>query len=103
MLSSVIAMCCAAQVATAQTADDVLNQMGDDERFAYLSGTVEGLATARWIADRPDASGMQCIYAWHYGQSAETRETVITWLERNPDQRVGILLHILVEKECPSE
>lgn len=65
MLSSVIAMCCAAQFAAAQTADDVLNQMGDDERFAYLSGTVEGLATARWIADKPDASGMQCIYAWH--------------------------------------
>ncbi|MEM6889181.1 MAG: hypothetical protein AAF636_13685 [Pseudomonadota bacterium] len=93
----------AAQDAGAQTADDVLNRMSDEERFAYLSGVVEGLATSRWVADQPDSSRMQCVYDWYFGQNVKVRQTVIAWLERNPDQRAGILMHVLVERQCPNE
>lgn len=103
MLSTVIAVCCVAQIAAAQTADDVLTRMTDDERFAYISGVIEGLAAARWAAERPDSSGMTCIYDWYFGENDEVHLTTTEWLARNRDQRVGLLMYVLTQRECPSE
>lgn len=89
--------------ANAQTAGDVLNRMTDDERFAYVTGVIEGLAAARWAAEQPDSSGMACIYDWYFADNDEKRLLILTWLENNPEQRVGFLMHVLTQRECPNE
>ncbi|MBL4768041.1 MAG: hypothetical protein JKY94_10055 [Rhodobacteraceae bacterium] len=86
--------------AAALTADDVLNRMNDDERFAYISGVVDGLAFARWTADKPDNAGMQCIYDWYYGGDTAVRETIQTWLTRHQDKPVDALVYVLTKREC---
>lgn len=96
------ALAISVDAASALTADEVLSNMDPVEANSFIAGTVEGLATARWLADRPDPSGMQCIYDWYLGDPAETFEQTMAWLERHPDQQVGILLHVLIERECPS-
>ncbi|WP_171173705.1 hypothetical protein [Ruegeria sp. HKCCD8929] len=87
--------------AAALTADDVLNNMSNDQGISYVNGVVEGLATARWLADRPEPSGMQCIYEWYYQTPIEpVWNSVVQWLERHPDQQVGILMQVLINREC---
>ncbi len=86
--------------AAALTADDVLNRMNENERFAYISGVVDGLAFARWNADKPDSIGTQCIYDWYYGARTEVREIILTWLERHKDKPVDALMYVLIKQEC---
>lgn len=89
------------QPAAALTADEVLNQMNADQRFGYLSGVTEGLATARWLRDRPDAKGMQCIFGWYLDRAPQdVLAEIETWFERHPEQQAGLLLHVLIKQEC---
>ncbi|MEL6324884.1 MAG: hypothetical protein AAFS03_04780 [Pseudomonadota bacterium] len=88
--------------APALTADEVLGKMNADQRFGYVSGVVDGLAAARWVKDKPDATGMQCIYDWYLGRPApEVLAMIEAWFERHGEQQAGILLHVLIGKECP--
>lgn len=84
----------------AQSAGDVLNKMNSDQRFGYIGGVVEGLATARWLKDKPDQTGMQCIYNWYLSDDKKQFNTMMTWLERHPDKPVGTLIHVLIKREC---
>ena len=78
----------------------VLNEMNAGEQVAYVSGVIEGLAYARFLRDRPDESGMNCVYDW-YGKDKKTRWLLIRkWLARHADKPVGPLLYILIRKEC---
>lgn len=87
--------------AVAQSAGDVLNKMEPDQSASYINGVVEGLAFARWVKDKPDKTGMQCIYDWYYRSDTETNfKTVMSWLERHPDKPVGGLMYVLIKKEC---
>ena len=87
--------------ANAQSARDVLTKMSTPESTSYIAGVVEGLAFARWIQDKPDKTGMSCIYDWYYGPDKEARfNRVRTWLERHPDKGVGPLMYVLIKKEC---
>jgi len=86
--------------AAALTADDVLNKMGADERFSYVSGVIDGLAYARWLSDRPDDTGMQCIYSWYYNGEAAKHQLIDTWFERHLDMPVDALLYVLIKREC---
>ena len=85
--------------AQALTADDVLNKMNADQRFGYIAGVVEGLAYARWAKDRPDSTGMNCIYNWYYQGADERSHLVDTWLRRHLDRPVGALLHVLIKAQ----
>lgn len=49
----------------------VMNKMNADERFGYISGVIEGLAYSRWLRDKPDSTGMSCIYNWYYEGGTE--------------------------------
>lgn len=87
--------------ASALTADDVLNNMTQEQGTSYVNGVVEGLATARWYQDRPNDSGMNCIYDWYYQQPiSDSWKQVLTWLERHPDKEVGALMYVLLNQKC---
>ncbi len=85
----------------AQTAGDVLTKMESGESASYIAGVIEGLAFARWIKDKPDGTGMKCIYDWKYGEGAlDNTKKLQAWLRRNPDQRVGHLAYTLIIQDC---
>ena len=86
--------------ASGLNADAVLNKMNADERFGYISGVIEGLAYSRWLKDRPNDIGMQCIYKWYYEGGKENAVKLNEWLKRHPDKPVGALLYVLLKKEC---
>ena len=92
------------QDAQAETLDAgyVLNKMTAEQRGSYLSGVVEGLAFARFVQDRPDESGMACIYNWQNENLGrpEAFKTVAAWLERHSERTVGVLLYTLIKREC---
>ncbi len=78
----------------------VMNKMNADERFGYLSGVIEGLAYSRWLRDKPDSTGMSCIYNWYYKGGKKNTGRLDTWLNRHPDKPVGALMYVLIKKEC---
>lgn len=84
----------------AQTAGDVIGKMNPDQRWNYIAGVVEGLAFARWTKDKPDKTGMKCIYDWYYQGDKRNFNRTMTWLERHPDKPVGGLLYVLIKKDC---
>ena len=86
--------------ADALTAGDVVNKMNGDQRTSYVAGSVEAFAQARWIADKPDASGMQCIHSWFYGSSDEKWTRINAFFSRHVDKPAAALLYVLIKKEC---
>lgn len=86
--------------AAALTADDVLNKMNADQRHGYISGIVDGYAYARWLSDKPDKTGMQCVYGWYYNGQTEKWAVIEQWFERHLDKHVDALLYVLIKKEC---
>lgn len=99
--TTIIGLTISGHQTVALTADDVLNKMGPKESASYVNGIVEGLATARWLKDRPNADGAQCIYDWYYQEPiTPVWNRVVAWFERHPDQSPGTLMHVLIKKEC---
>ncbi|PHR55182.1 MAG: hypothetical protein COA47_14390 [Robiginitomaculum sp.] len=87
--------------AAALTADEVLNRMTPEQSATYVNGIIEGLATARWLQDRPNAEGMNCIYDWYYQQpNSAVWNRIIEWFERHPEQQAGALMAVLIKPEC---
>jgi len=82
------------------TADDVMNKMSATERNAHIAGIVGGLAYARFLRDRPDETGMSCIYDWYYASDAARLGQITQWFERHPDKPVEPLLYVLIKREC---
>ncbi len=79
-------------------ADFVLNKMTSDQQVSFVAGVVEGLAFSRWQRDKPDRTGIQCIYAW-YGKKDKWPK-IEQWFGRHPDKQVGPLLYILIKQDC---
>lgn len=88
--------------AKAFTADEVLNKMNADQRISYVNGVVGGLAYARWLKDKPDQSGMQCINSWRYSNGTQTWKRITAFMEQHLDKPVPALIHVLAKKECGS-
>ena len=84
----------------ALTANDVLNKMSNDERHSYLAGMVGGFAHSRYLQDKPDQSGMTCIFDWYYESGAKKWQLIETWFSRHLDKQVEPLLYVLIKKEC---
>jgi len=88
-------------LAQAQSAGDLINKMTPEQSASFIGGVVEGLAFARWNKDKPDDTGMKCIYDWKYGESASVNaQRLNEWLERNPDKPIGVLVHTLIKRDC---
>lgn len=71
MMAGVVSTALSTQKAEALTAAEVMDNMNNEQIVGYTAGIVDGLATARWLSDKPDASGMQCIFDWYYQQPNE--------------------------------
>lgn len=82
------------------TAGVIAERMSDQERASYIAGVVEGLATSRFLRDRPEQAGSRCIYNWFYGEGNGSWDRIDAWLARHPDKGVGVLLHVLIQKDC---
>ncbi len=86
--------------AQAQTAGDVLNKMNADQQASYIAGVIEGLAYSRFLRDKPEEAGMKCIYGWYHNGKDEKWKQMQQWFGRHTDKPVGVLLHVLIKKEC---
>lgn len=86
--------------AQALTADDVLNKMDGKEQYSYIAGVVGGLAYSRYLRDKPDKGGMNCIYDWYHADSKEAWGRIETWFSRHKEKMVEPLLYVLIKKEC---
>lgn len=86
--------------ALAITAAEVRSKMNQDERSSFIAGIVDGLAQARWIKDKPDATGMRCIYDWHYKPTRKSVNSRETLMDRHPEKPISSLIFALVKKQC---
>lgn len=101
MILTSVAFLAGGKDAAALTAKEVMENMSDDAQFAHISGVVDGLAFARWLADGRDDTGMKCIYDWYLGGDQAARlNAQLDWFEANPDQQVSTLMYALIREEC---
>ena len=89
-----------AGVAQALTADDVLNKMNSKEQTAYISGLIGGFAYSRFLREKPEKAGMNCIYDWFHGDNKTAWKQIDTWFSHHLDKPVEPLLYVLVKKKC---
>lgn len=79
----------------------VLNKMNVDQQVSYVAGVVEGLAYSRYLRDKPDQSGMQCIYDWYGKNTGKVQISKMdAWFAKHPDKPVGVLLYVLIKQDC---
>jgi hypothetical protein len=101
MILASVAFLAGAKDAAALTAREVTENMSSDEQYAHISGVVDGLAFARWLADDRDDTGMQCILDWFYrSDQRESFNARMDWFEKHPDQQVSTLMYALIREEC---
>jgi len=81
-------------------ADAVLNKMTSEQQTAYVAGVVEGLAYSRFLRDKPEEEGMQCINSWFYGSGKNKWQAIENWFSRHPGQPASVLLYVLIKREC---
>jgi len=88
-------------IASALTAKELSSNMTSKEKFIHVSGVVDGLAFARWLADDKNPAGMNCITDWFYKSKTEEVWTqILDWFEKHPDQQVSALTYALIRSEC---
>jgi hypothetical protein len=81
----------------------VLDKMESKQQHAYLAGVIEGLAFSRYALDKPDETGMKCIYDWFYERSEKNLSKMLTILASNKEKPVGVLLYVLTKRDCGLE
>ena len=84
----------------ALTADEYLNKMNIEQQVSYMTGAVEGLAQSRWLIDRPDQTGHDCVINWYFNGGKEREKSIDAWFARHLDKSAVALLYVLVKKEC---
>lgn len=101
MILASVAFLAAGKDAAALTASEISENMSTDEQVAYISGVVEGLAFARWMADDRDTAGSQCIWDWFLHSDQTVRiNAQMDWFEQHSDQQVSTLMYALIREEC---
>jgi hypothetical protein len=86
--------------ATDLNAGYVLDKMNNDQMVSYVAGVIEGLAYSRFLRDRPSEESMNCVYRWHANRGKDGWLEMEAWFRRHEDKPVGVLLHVLIKKEC---
>ncbi len=76
----------------------LLNKMSSNEQVNFIAGVVEGLAFSRWLKDRPDDTGIKCIYKW--AGNKKKWNQIDAFFAKHPEKAIGPLLYILIKKEC---
>ena len=87
--------------ASALTVEEIRANLTTQEQTHYVTGVVEGLAFARWIAENRDATGMNCIWGWYLGDDQRAVfEAQMAMFDKHPDQQVSTLMYALIREEC---
>jgi|GEM_PF-3368746 len=81
------------------TAGVVVEEMSPADQYTFVSGIVEGLATARMIADDGDTKARGCIYHWFY-EGENAMNNVLAAFAYFPDKLPGRVVHAMTVKEC---
>ena len=85
----------------ALTAEDVMKKMTQDQRSSFLLGVIEGLAFSRYVKDKPNTKGMECIHDWKYGSKGDTNTLrMLDLFDKRPKQPVVPLLYVLIKQDC---
>lgn len=92
-------------IAEVMDAGSILEKMEDKERYAYISGIVEGLAYARFRKDTiaagsKDERGSSCIHNWYYTGTGKTPFSIEATFKKYPDQMPSVIIALMVKKEC---
>lgn len=79
--------------------------MQPEERFAYVSGIVEGMAYARFRKDTiaagsKDEQGMKCIYGWLHKGDGSTYAMLDATFRKNGQHMPSVIIATLLKKEC---
>lgn len=86
---------------SALTVEEIRTNLTTDEQTHYVTGVVEGLAFARWLADDRDPKGMNCIWNWYSGSDTEARfNQQMAMFDRHPDQQISTLMYALIREKC---
>lgn len=67
-------------------------------RYAFMSGVVEGLAYARYVKDGKQPDGMACIYRWFYADG--TAPKVEEAFKKFPDYMPGPIILAMTQQAC---
>ena len=94
-----VAGVCGNAHAEVMTAGVVMEKMPANERFAFWSGIIEGLAQARYVKDNKDPAGRACIYAWFYDEP-NSRDKIREASLKYPDALTGQIIGTLVAAKC---
>ena len=78
----------------------VLREMKTEQQFAFVSGVIEGLAYARFLRDRPNEAGMQCISRWLHSDATGRWQLIEKLFTKHHDKPPAVLLHVLMKKQC---
>uniref|UniRef100_A0A2A4Z266 Rap1a immunity protein domain-containing protein n=1 Tax=OCS116 cluster bacterium TaxID=2030921 RepID=A0A2A4Z266_9PROT len=87
--------------ATEFNADVIMNKMTKEQRTSYLMGLIDGLAYSRWQRDKPDETGMQCIYNWYLKDTNKLLENkIIPMFKKYKDKPATAIFYVLIKREC---
>lgn len=81
------------------TAQKVMKEMDEKQRYAYVAGVVEGLAVARYMKDGKQKNGMECIYDWFYDDK-QSVDTIYTAFGKYADYPPGSIIDVLAKQKC---
>lgn len=98
-MASMMALSMPASAQNYMTAGSLDENMSVEQKNAYLSGVVEGLAYARFLKDEKDETGMGCIYQWYY-DGENTLPKILDAFDRYPDHTVGPILWSMSKQVC---
>lgn len=82
--------------AVAMTGAEVLNEMGDDERYGYLAGNIDMAAQLTYHDGKRERSA--CIYEWFYKKGGLNQ--VVQTIEHFKDRQVQPVIYVLIKKAC---
>lgn len=78
----------------------ITNEMSAEQKSAYFSGVIEGLAYARYIKDGKNADlGMNCILNWFY-ETKGTAQKITLALSKFETYSANAVIGALVKKQC---
>ncbi|MGJ8531688.1 MAG: hypothetical protein ACSHYC_05855 [Alphaproteobacteria bacterium] len=93
-----------AQAQNSMTAGNLV-ELPTRERTAYVMGTVEGLAYARFRADTKasgskDETGFNCIHDWLFADTMKRLDIIEATFRKYPGHRPSTLLSAMIKKDC---
>ncbi|MDF2365640.1 hypothetical protein [Sneathiella sp.] len=81
----------------AMTNKELLENFSDDERFGYITGTIEALAFVAKVNKRQEAA--TCLTNWFFGEGDGMTE-IVNRIHDLPDKAPQATIYVLARKKC---